>query len=40
MDDNFPPNLNIRPLDIVQDLDHLHGQEEAIAKYGIAGRIW
>lgn len=43
-DPNFPPNLDIKPLLLTHD--HPHGQVQsdnqtnAIAAYGIAGRIW
>lgn len=43
-DPNFPPNLNIAPLHLVgtaatSESDG-HGQAAAIARYGIAGRVW
>ncbi|TXT12904.1 hypothetical protein VHUM_01305 [Vanrija humicola] len=43
-DPNFPPNLNIAPLHLAgtaatPDAD-AHGQAAAIARYGIAGRVW
>ncbi|EAL20640.1 hypothetical protein CNBE3050 [Cryptococcus deneoformans B-3501A] len=43
-DPNFPPNLDIKPL--LLSHDHPHGQIQsenqtnAIAAYGIAGRVW
>ncbi|KAK4688810.1 hypothetical protein P7C73_g1304, partial [Tremellales sp. Uapishka_1] len=40
-DPNFPPNLDIRPLLVDQDVNgDSWKQKEGIAKYGIAGRIW
>ncbi|WOO83862.1 Protein-lysine methyltransferase METTL21D [Vanrija pseudolonga] len=43
-DPNFPPNLNIAPLHLAgtaatSESDG-HGQAAAIARYGIAGRVW
>lgn len=40
MDPNFPPALNIRPLEL-PGVSHVpDNQQQAIAQYGIAGRVW
>nr|XP_019044740.1 hypothetical protein I302_06653 [Kwoniella bestiolae CBS 10118]OCF23670.1 hypothetical protein I302_06653 [Kwoniella bestiolae CBS 10118] len=42
-DPNFPPNLDIKPLLLsnIKDEEHeQHQQKDAIATYGIAGRVW
>jgi hypothetical protein len=44
-DPNFPANLNLAPLRLdgtstAAGGDDAHGQEAAIGRYGIAGRVW
>jgi len=39
-DPNFPPSLNIAPLAPLGIQHESHNQQEAIEKYGIAGRVW
>lgn len=39
-DPNFPPHLDIHPLDFSISNNTLHEQQKDIAQYGIAGRIW
>jgi hypothetical protein len=39
-DPNFPPNLDIKPLALFTLADVEWKQEQAISKFGIAGRVW
>lgn len=39
-DPNFPPSLNIAPLAPLGIQHESNNQQEAIEKYGIAGRVW
>lgn len=41
-DPNFPPNLHIKPLHLRSQADPAADEEQrdAIARYGIAGRVW
>ncbi len=39
-DPDFPQGLKIHPLILSAGFDHAPEQQEAIAAYGIAGRVW